>query len=90
MVAFLVLHVFRVYSNWRVQEAQRTDLVDGYRPGCAHGLLWCDGLLVALYDQTGYWAIRIVTGVPDALPSRGTSSRHSLAWRCFGWSGHLE
>ena len=40
-------------------------------PGGTHGLLWCDGLLAALSDQTGYWAIRIVTGVPDALPIVG-------------------
>ena len=33
--------------------------------------VWGHRVLATLYDQTGYWAIRIVTGVPDALPFVG-------------------
>jgi cytochrome b6 len=47
-------------------------------------LTWLTGIVLAVltvsfgvtgyslpFDQTGYWAIRIVTGVPDALPIVG-------------------
>ena len=71
MVLFLVLPRVPGLPDWRVQEAQRINLAHWYRPRCAHGLVWCHGLLAALLDQTGYWAIRIVTGVPDALPIIG-------------------
>ena len=39
--------------------------------GGDYGLVWSHRILLAIYDQTGYWAIRIVTGVPDALPFVG-------------------
>ncbi len=42
-----------------------------YRLSGSHGLLRCYRLLSTVSDQTGYWAIRIVTGVPDALPVIG-------------------
>ena len=66
-----VAYVFRVYPDRWVQEAPRIDMAHRHRLGCAHGLLRCHRLLPAVYDQTGYWAIRIVTGVPDALPVVG-------------------
>lgn len=71
MVCFLVLHVFRVYPYWRFQEATRADLAYRHRVGGTHRLFRGYRLLPAVYDQTGYWAIRIVTGVPDALPIVG-------------------
>jgi hypothetical protein len=39
--------------------------------GGDYGLVWGHRVLATIYDQTGYWAIRIVTGVPDALPFVG-------------------
>jgi hypothetical protein len=45
--------------------------VEAHRGSGAHCILWGHGLLPSVSDQTGYWAIRIVTGVPDALPLVG-------------------
>ena len=47
-------------------------MANGYSAGGDYGLVWGHWILAALYDQTGYWAIRIVTGVPDALPFVGS------------------
>ncbi len=66
-----VAYVFRVYPDRWVQEAPRTNVDHRHRLGCAHGILRCHRLLPTVSDQTGYWAIRIVTGVPDALPVVG-------------------
>jgi quinol-cytochrome oxidoreductase complex cytochrome b subunit len=35
-----------------------------------HGIIWCYWLLLP-WDQIGYWAVKIVTGVPDAIPVIG-------------------
>lgn len=72
MVLNLILHVYRVY------------LTGGFKT--PRELTWVSGLTLAVltvsfgvtgyslpFDQTGYWAIRIVTGVPDALPLIGSS-----------------
>lgn len=72
MVLIMVLHVFRVY------------LTGGFkRP---RELTWVTGVLMAVctvsfgvtgyslpWDQVGYWAVKIVTGVPDAIPVVGPS-----------------
>ena len=70
MVMFLILHVFRVY------------LTGGFKK--PRELTWVTGIILSVltvsfgvtgyslpFDQTGYWAIRIVTGVPDAIPGVG-------------------
>lgn len=71
MVLSLILHVFRVY------------LTGGFkRP---RELTWVTGVLLAVctvsfgvtgyslpWDQVGYWACKIVTGVPDAIPVVGS------------------
>ena len=70
MVLMLILHVFRVY------------LTGGFkRP---RELTWVTGVVMAVitvafgvtgyslpWDQVGYWACKIVTGVPDAIPIVG-------------------
>jgi hypothetical protein len=56
---------------WWFQEASRVYVDHRYSPCSHHGLVWRHRVLSALFDQTGYWAIRIVTGVPDALPFVG-------------------
>jgi cytochrome b6 len=38
--------------------------------GSMHGIIWCYWLLLP-WDQIGYWAVKIVTGVPDAIPVIG-------------------
>ena len=71
MVLMLILHVFRVY------------LTGGFkRP---RELTWITGVVMAVitvafgvtgyslpWDQIGYWACKIVTGVPDAIPVVGS------------------
>lgn len=70
MVLVMILHVFRVY------------LTGGFkRP---RELTWVTGVIMAVctvsfgvtgyslpWDQVGYWAVKIVTGVPDAIPLVG-------------------
>ena len=70
MVLMLILHVFRVY------------LTGGFkRP---RELTWITGVVMAVitvafgvtgyslpWDQVGYWAVKIVSGVPAAIPVIG-------------------
>jgi cytochrome b6 len=70
IVLIITLHVFRVY------------LTGGFkRP---RELTWVTGVLIAVctvsfgvtgyslpWDQVGYWAVKIVTGVPDTIPIFG-------------------
>lgn len=72
MVLTMILHSFRVY------------LTGGFkRP---RELTWVTGVLLAVltvsfgvtgyslpWDQVGFWAVKIVTGVPDAIPLVGTN-----------------
>ena len=67
MVLMLILHVFRVYLG-------------GFkRP---RELTWVTGVVMAVitvafgvyslpWDQVGYWAVKIVSGVPAAIPVIG-------------------
>ena len=70
MVLMLILHVFRVY------------LTGGFKK--PRELTWVTGVILAVltvsfgvtgyslpWDQIGYWAAKIVTGVPDAIPIVG-------------------
>ena len=60
----------RVPDRW-FQEAAGVYVAHWDSLGGDYGLLWGHRVLATIYDQTGYWAIRIVTGVPDALPFVG-------------------
>ena len=80
MVLALVLHVFRVY------------LTGGFkRP---RELTWVTGVLLAVctvsfgvtgyslpWDQVGYWAVKIVTGVPDAYTGNRSNSSRTITRR---------
>nr|YP_009519085.1 cytochrome b6 [Callipsygma wilsonis]AYC65006.1 cytochrome b6 [Callipsygma wilsonis] len=70
MVLMMILHVFRVYLTGGFKEPRE--------------LTWVTGILMAVctvsfgvtgyslpWDQVGYWAVKIVTGVPDAIPFIG-------------------
>jgi len=72
MVLTLILHVFRVY------------LTGGFKQ--PRELTWMTGVVLSVltisfgvtgyslpYDQVGYWALRIVSGVPDAIPMVGST-----------------
>lgn len=71
MVLMMILHVFRVY------------LTGGFKK--PRELTWVTGVVLAVLtasfgvtgyslprDQIGYWAVKIVTGVPDAIPIIGS------------------
>ena len=71
MVLMMILHVFRVY------------LTGGFKK--PRELTWVTGVILATitvsfgvtgyslpWDQVGYWAVKIVTGVPDAIPVIGS------------------
>jgi len=70
MVLMMILHVFRVY------------LTGGFKK--PRELTWVTGVILSVitvsfgvtgyslpWDQVGYWAVKIVTGVPDAIPVIG-------------------
>ena len=70
MVLMMILHVFRVY------------LTGGFKK--PRELTWVTGVILAVitvsfgvtgyslpWDQVGYWAVKIVTGVPEAIPVVG-------------------
>jgi cytochrome b6 len=70
MVLMMILHVFRVY------------LTGGFKK--PRELTWITGVILAVitvvfgvtgyslpWDQVGYWAVKIVSGVPDAIPVIG-------------------
>ena len=70
MVLMMILHTFRVY------------LTGGFKK--PRELTWITGVILALitvtfgvtgyslpWDQVGYWAVKIVSGVPDAIPVVG-------------------
>lgn len=72
MVLMMILHSFRVY------------LTGGFKT--PRELTWVTGVTLAVltvsfgvtgyslpWDQVGYWAVKIVTGVPEAIPVIGTS-----------------
>ncbi|KAF3945843.1 hypothetical protein CMV_027823 [Castanea mollissima] len=72
MVLIMILHVFRVY------------LTGGFKK--PRELTWVTGVIMAVctvsfgvtgyslpWDQVGYWAVKIVTGVPDAIPVVGST-----------------
>jgi len=72
MVLMMILHVFRVY------------LTGGFKK--PRELTWMTGVILASvtvsfgvtgyslpWDQVGYWACKIVTGVPEAIPVVGSA-----------------
>jgi len=72
MVLMMILHSFRVY------------LTGGFKT--PRELTWVTGVTLAVltvsfgvtgyslpWDQVGYWAVKIVTGVPEAIPVVGAS-----------------
>jgi cytochrome b6 len=76
MVPMMIPHVSRVY------------LTGGFKK--PRELTWVTGVILAVltvsfgvtgysspWDQIGYWAVKIVTGVPEAIPLIGSSSVES-------------
>lgn len=60
MVLMMILHVFRVYLTGGFKKPRELTWVIGVT---GYSLPW---------DQIGYWAVKIVTGVPEAIPVIGS------------------
>ena len=71
MVLMMILHIFRVYPTGGFKKPRE--------------LTWVTGVILAVltvsfgvtgyslpWDQIGYWAVKIVTGVPEAIPLIGS------------------
>jgi cytochrome b6 len=81
MVLMMILHVFRVY------------LTGGFKK--PRELTWVTGVILASitvsfgvtgyslpWDQVGYWAVKIVTGVPGCNPSNWIICGRTSSWKC--------
>jgi hypothetical protein len=69
LVVLLGLHVFRVYLTGGFKKPRELTWITGIVLAVITVSFGVTGYFIS--DQTGYWAIRIVTGVPDALPFVG-------------------
>ena len=70
MVLMLILHVFRVYLTGGFKKPRELTWVTGVILAVLTGSFGVTGYSLP-WDQIGYWAAKIVTGVPDAVPIVG-------------------
>ena len=72
MVLMMVLHVFRVYLTGGFKNPRESTWVTGIIMAVCTVSFGVTGYSLP-WDQVGYWAVKIVTGVPDAIPVVGTT-----------------
>lgn len=77
MVSMMILHVFRVYLTGGFKKPRELTWVTGVIPAVLTVSLGVTGYSPP-WDQIGYWAVKIVTGVPEAIPLVGSSLVESL------------
>lgn len=70
MVMMMVLHVFRVYLTGGFKNPRETTWVTGVIMASCTVSFGVTGYSLP-WDQVGYWAVKIVTGVPEAIPVIG-------------------
>jgi len=70
MVLMMILHVFRVYLTGGFKKPRELTWVTGVLLACVTVSFGVTGYSLP-WDQVGYWAVKIVTGVPDAIPFIG-------------------
>ena len=70
MVLMLILHVFRVYLTGGFKRPRELTWVTGVALASVTVSFGVTGYSLP-WDQVGYWACKIVTGVPDAVPIVG-------------------
>jgi cytochrome b6 len=66
----LILHVFRVYLTGGFKKPRELTWVTGCLLGVVTASFGVTGYSLP-WDQVGYWACKIVTGVPDSIPIVG-------------------
>jgi cytochrome b6 len=71
MVLMMILHVFRVYLTGGFKKPRELTWVTGVILASVTVSFGVTGYSLP-WDQIGYWACKIVTGVPDAIPVVGT------------------
>ncbi|KAG5059558.1 hypothetical protein AAZX31_01G055000 [Glycine max] len=72
MVLMMILHVFRVYLTGGFKKPRELTWVTGVVLAVLTASFGVTGYSLP-WDQIGYWAVKIVTGVPDAIPVIGSS-----------------
>nr|QOP62518.1 cytochrome b6 [Ottelia acuminata var. crispa] len=71
MVLMMILHVFRVYLTGGFKKPRELTWVTGVVLGVLTASFGVTGYSLP-WDQIGYWAVKIVTGVPEAIPVIGS------------------
>jgi cytochrome b6 len=71
MVLMLILHVFRVYLTGGFKKPRELTWVTGVVMATITVTFGVTGYSLP-WDQVGYWAVKIVSGVPDAIPVVGS------------------
>jgi cytochrome b6 len=71
MVLMMILHVFRVYLTGGFKKPRELTWVTGVILASVTVSFGVTGYSLP-WDQIGYWACKIVTGVPEAIPVVGT------------------
>jgi len=72
MVLMMILHVFRVYLTGGFKKPRELTWVTGVVLASVTVSFGVTGYSLP-WDQIGYWACKIVTGVPEAIPVVGTA-----------------
>ena len=70
MVCCIVLHVCRVYLTGGFKKPREVTWITGVALAVCTVSFGVPGYSLP-YDQVGYWALRIVSGVPDCIPLVG-------------------
>ena len=70
MVLMLILHVFRVYLTGGFKRPRELTWVTGVVMAVITVAFGVTGYSLS-WDQVGYWAVKIVSGVPAAIPVIG-------------------
>ena len=70
MVLMLILHVFRVYLTGGFKRPRELTWVTGVTMAVITVSFGVTGYSLP-WDQVGYWAVKIVSGVPAAVPVVG-------------------
>jgi len=70
MVLMMILHIFRVYLTGGFLKPRELTWVTGVTLAVTTVSFGVTGYSLP-WDQVGYWACKIVTGVPEAIPIVG-------------------
>ena len=81
MVLMLILHVFRVYLTGGFKRPRELTWVTGVTMAVITVSFGVTGYSLP-WDQVGYWAVKIVSGVPAAIPVVGDAMAGAISFAC--------